>query len=268
MNTPTKNILESICIHKWNEVARQKEELPLSRLERAIRLQERPVISLKRALTASSSGIIAEFKRRSPSKGWIAPGADAASVATAYERAGAAAISCLTDEHFFGGGFSDFERARAAVSRVPLLRKDFIVDEYQLFQSRVMGADVVLLIAACLTREDARHLSALAHRLGMEVLLELHDETGLDYIQPDTDLVGINNRDLKTFSTDPSNALALARALPPGPVKIAESGITSPVTVQALRAGGFQGFLVGEHFMRSPDPGKTLEEFITRVNEP
>jgi indole-3-glycerol phosphate synthase len=259
------NILETICMTKWSQVARQKEEMPLHRLERAIALQQRPVLSFKRALERSPSGVIAEFKRRSPSRGWIHPGADAAAVTRGYERAGAAAVSCLTDAPFFGGGFPDFEKARAAVTRVPLLRKDFIVDEYQVYQSRVLGADVILLVAACLAREEARHLSDLAHRLGMEVLLELHDEDELDYIQPDTDAVGINNRDLKTFDTDTRRAATLARALPAGPVKVAESGISDPATVTALRAAGFRGFLVGEHFMRATDPGVALEEFIKRL---
>ena len=150
MEKTRENILETICIDKWNEVARQKEELPLARLQQAIRLQRRPVLSLKQALAASPTGIIAEFKRRSPSRGWIAPAADVTAITAAYQQAGAAAVSCLTDEHFFCGSLSDFEKARAVITRVPLLRKEFIVDEYQVYQSRVMGADAILLIAACL----------------------------------------------------------------------------------------------------------------------
>jgi indole-3-glycerol phosphate synthase len=259
------NILATICTNKREEVARQREELPLARLERVIRLQKRASLSLREALLRSRSGVIAEFKRRSPSKGWIRPEADAACVTLAYEAAGAAAISCLTDERFFGGGFADFERARAVVTRVPLRRKDFIVDEYQVFQSRVMGADVILLIAACLTREEARHLAGIARSLGMEVLLEIHEEGELDYVQPHADVVGINNRDLKTFSTDISRSSLLAREVPGDFLKVAESGLSRPETVIALREEGFRGFLAGECFMKAPDPGEAAREFIMQV---
>jgi indole-3-glycerol phosphate synthase len=265
MNAAGDNILETIRARKRDEVARQKEELPLARVERILRLQRRPALSLREALARSRSGVIAEFKRRSPSRGWIHPGADAALVTRAYEEAGAAAISCLTDEHFFGGGFADFENARAAVSRVPLLRKEFIVDEYQVHQSKVMGADAILLIAACLTREETRHFTRLAHALGMEVLLEIHDEDELDYIQPGTDVVGVNNRDLKTFTTDTARSSRLARAIPARHLKISESGLSRPETARALREEGFRGFLVGENFMKTGDPGAALRAFIEEV---
>ncbi|MDR2414380.1 MAG: indole-3-glycerol phosphate synthase TrpC [Odoribacteraceae bacterium] len=265
MNAPTGNILETILVNKWNEVARQKEELPLHRLERAIRLQPRQPLSLSAALLASPTGVIAEFKRRSPSRGWIAPAADVARVTAAYQDAGAAAISCLTDERFFAGGFTDFERARAVVTRVPLLRKDFIVDVYQVYQSRVLGADAILLIAACLTREETRELAALARKLGMETLLEIRDESELDYIAPGVEAVGVNSRDLRDFSTDVNRARELARCLPPGPVPVAESGIDSPATIRDLRAAGFRGFLVGEHLARATDPGQALEDLLAGV---
>ena len=265
MEKTRENILETICIDKWNEVARQKEGLPLARLQQAIRLQRRPVLSLKQALAASPTGIIAEFKRRSPSRGWIAPAADVTAITAAYQQAGAAAVSCLTDEHFFSGSLSDFEKARAVITRVPLLRKEFIVDEYQVYQSRVMGADAILLIAACLTREDTAHLSSLAHYLGMETLLEIHDPAEVDYILPDIAIVGVNNRALKTFTTDPLRAASLVATLPSGTLKIAESGITSPSSIATLRAAGFSGFLVGEYFMRAASPGDALQQFINSL---
>ncbi|MDR1414689.1 MAG: indole-3-glycerol phosphate synthase TrpC [Odoribacteraceae bacterium] len=256
------NILDRIRETKRAEIKRQKEEFPLSRLQRALSLQRRPTLSLREALAASPSGIIAEFKRRSPSRGWIHPGADVAHIARAYEEAGAAAISCLTDEEHFGGSIADFEKARDVVTRVPLLRKEFILDEYQVYQSKVMGADAILLIAACLTRDDARRLADMAHFFDMEVLLEIRDERELDYIQPNIDVVGVNNRDLANFQTDTTRSATLAAAIPPSRLKIAESGINDPRTIIDLRRAGFRGFLVGEYLMRERHPGQALEQLV------
>jgi indole-3-glycerol phosphate synthase len=259
------NILETICANKRLEVARQKEAVSIPFLEDMLQYQKREKVSFKQALAASDSGVIAEFKRRSPSKGWIHPDADVTDIVQAYEAAGATAISCLTDELFFGGGFRDFKKARAAVRRIPLLRKDFIVDEYQIYQSKAMGADLILLIAACLTQEETARFTHLAHEWNMEVLLEIHNEEELSYIQPDTDVVGINNRNLKTFETHIRHTIELADKIPDTFLKISESGLSDPQTVIDLRKQGFKGFLMGENFMKTSRPGETLKDFINQI---
>ncbi|MCL2598195.1 MAG: indole-3-glycerol phosphate synthase TrpC [Paludibacter sp.] len=284
------NILDKICRSKRLEIAWQKEAIPLSELKEAVipRLTRDPLketlpitrglrvkpamtsilkkVSFKEALIRSDSGIIAEFKRKSPSKGWIHPEADVASIVQSYEAAGAAAISCLTDEPFFGGNFEDFKKAREAISRIPLLRKDFILDEYQLYQSKAIGADVILLIAACLTAEEIVRFTSIAHNLDMEVLLEIHDESELSSVCPDADVIGINNRNLDTFVTDLRHSLDLVSRIPNNFVKISESGLSNPETVIKLRQAGFRGFLMGENFMKTSDPGGTLREFINQLN--
>ncbi|MDR0732661.1 MAG: indole-3-glycerol phosphate synthase TrpC [Dysgonamonadaceae bacterium] len=262
-----ENILQTICDNKRLEVARQKEAAAISFLDYIASFQKRGKVSFRQALAASASGVIAEFKRRSPSKGWIHADADVTGIVQDYEAAGAAAISCLTDEQFFGGGFKDFKKARAAISRIPLLRKDFIVDEYQIYQSKIMGADVILLIAACLTKDETVRFAALAHELDMEVLLEIHSEEELPYIHPLIDVVGVNNRNLKTFATDVRHTIELAAKIPDTFLKISESGLSDPQTVVDLRKKGFSGFLMGENFMKTNQPGKTLSEFIGKVNE-
>ena len=261
------HILDKICNSKRLEVAAQKEAIPLSTLETIMNYQFRESISFRCALENSASGIIAEFKRKSPSKGWIHPDADVSKIVKSYEAGGAAAISCLTDEPFFGGSFNDFQKAREIIKRIPLLRKDFIIDEYQIYQSKAMGADVILLIAACLTAEEIARFTDIAHELDMETLLEIHDESELTAICPDTDVIGINNRNLKTFVTEVSNSLYLADRIPSGFVKISESGLSFPETVIQLRQAGFSGFLMGENFMKTPEPGKTLKKFIKCVED-
>ena len=223
--------------------------------------------SLKQALLASETGIIAEFKRKSPSKGWIHADASPLEVVPAYAAAGAAALSILTDETYFGGSLDFIRQVRPLVD-LPILRKDFIIDPIQLVEARQAGADAVLLIAACLGRGDCAALTAEAHRLGLEVLLEIHGADELDYVTPDIDVVGVNNRHLGTFVTDVQTSFDLAPALRSmteegaGPVFISESGLGDPATVRALRAAGFRGFLMGEHFMRQPAPGTALAQFI------
>ncbi len=228
-----------------------------------------PKRSLKRALAESPSGIIAEFKRKSPSKGWIHADAFPEEVVPAYAKAGAAALSVLTDEEYFGGSLDFIRRVRPLVD-IPILRKDFIIDPYQLYQAREAGADAVLLIAACLSREACAALTAEAHRLGLEVLLEVHSPEELDYITPDVDVVGVNNRHLGSFVTDVKTSFELAPALnkilrsaqDDSRVFISESGISDPATVRALREVGYRGFLMGENFMKEPDPGAALATFI------
>ncbi|MDR0864478.1 MAG: indole-3-glycerol phosphate synthase TrpC [Candidatus Symbiothrix sp.] len=255
-------VLGKICANKRLEVARQKEAIPLSYLKNLISSQDHRTISFKQSLADSDSGIIAEFKRRSPSKGWIHPHAEIEEIVSGYEKAGASAISVLTDDPFFGGSFSDFKKARNILTKVPLLRKDFIVDEYQIYQSKMMGADVILLIAACLTPEEAARFAQIAHELELEVLLEIHRESELIYIQPAVDVVGINNRDLKTFVTDIQHTIDLAHKIPEEYLKISESGLSRVETVVNLRKEGFKGFLMGENFMKTNDPAQALNILI------
>ena len=261
------NILDTICRSKRLEIARQKEVISFTDFKKG--LQYKPAmtksVSFKEALANSNSGIIAEFKRKSPSKGWINQDADVVSIVQSYEAAGAAAISCLTDEPFFGGNFADFRKAREVIKHIPLLRKDFIIDEYQLYQSKIMGADVILLIAACLTAEEIARYTSIAHDLDMEVLLEIHEESELSSICPELDVIGINNRNLKTFVTDIQHSLDLVSRIPDSFLKISESGLSDPETVMQLRQAGFSGFLMGENFMKTNDPGEALREFIRKL---
>lgn len=218
-------------------------------------------ISLSQTLVQSPSGIIAEFKRRSPSKGEIHPLALPGEIVPAYEAAGAAACSVLTDTVYFGGSLNDLAVAREAAS-LPLLRKDFIVSEYQIDEARSYGADAILLIAAALTAKEIRRFTLHAHSLGLEVLFEIHNERELDKFCPEIDMVGVNNRDLATFVTDPALSLKAASALPSDTVKVAESGLTSIAEVEQLRQVGYSGFLIGETFMRHDHPGEALSAFL------
>lgn len=255
-----KDILEEIIAHKRVELERQKAAFSPDVLA-ANCSESRPRISMRDSLAASSSGIIAEFKRRSPSKGWIKEEGRADVVPPAYQAAGASALSILTDGQFFGGSLKDICMARPHV-QLPILRKDFIIDEYQLLQARVVGANAVLLIAAALTVEQCRTLAAKAHELELEVLLEIHSEPELDYVGDHIDMVGVNNRNLGTFHTDVENSFRLAERLPKELLLVSESGISHPETVRDLRAAGFRGFLIGENFMKTPDPGHALRTFI------
>ena len=255
------DILDEIIAHKQFEIEQQKaaihQELLINNCNAPM-----PRISMRACLSASPSGIIAEFKRRSPSKGWIKENAQADIIPPAYEAAGASALSILTDEKFFGGNLKDIRTVRSKV-QLPILRKDFIIDEYQLYQARIVGADAILLIAAALRKEQCRMLAAKAHELGLEVLLEIHSEQELEYIEDNIDTVGVNNRNLGTFHTDVENSFRLAEKLPKEILFVSESGISSPQTVRQLRAAGFRGFLIGENFMKAPQPGDALKEFIS-----
>ena len=258
------DILDDIVARKRRYIAMWARECPLAELERQL-TDTAPHRSLRRALVASPTGIIAEFKRRSPSRGWFNRSADPTQVAPAYERAGAAALSILADEPFFGGSVDDIRRARPLVS-IPVLCKDFILSRYQLVRARLVGADAVLLIAAVLTPGECRALTHEAHELGLEVLLEVHRREELDYVSDDVDVVGVNNRDLGTFHTDPARSLELADAFPGNVVRISESGLSSAADVVLLHRAGYSGFLIGESFMRSGDPGAALRTFIQSVD--
>lgn len=259
-----KDILEEIIAHKQVEIARQKAAISTELLMNNCN-EPMPRTSMRASLAASPSGIIAEFKRRSPSKGWIKEDAQADIIPPAYEAAGASALSILTDEEFFGGTLKDIRSARPRVG-LPILRKDFIIDEYQLYQARIVGADAVLLIAAALEKERCKSLAAKAHELELEVLLEIHSEQELEYVGEHTDMVGVNNRNLGTFHTDVENSFRLAEKLPKDMLLVSESGISRPDTVRQLRAAGFRGFLIGENFMKTPLPGEALKDFIAQLN--
>ena len=255
-----KDILSEIIANKRFEVDLQKQSISLEQLQNSLETTVKQR-SLKEALKSSSSGIIAEFKRRSPSKGWINRKAQAEDIVPGYANAGASAVSILTDEKFFGGNLKDIKDARPLID-IPILRKDFIVDEYQLYQAKIIGADAVLLIAAALKKDDLHALAAKAHELGLEVLLEIHSVEELKYINANMDVIGINNRNLGTFFTDVENSFRLAEQLPSDAVLVSESGISDPVTVKRLQKAGFKGFLIGENFMKTDNPELALKSFI------
>ena len=221
--------------------------------------------SLREALLQSDSGIIAEFKRRSPSKGWIKEEGRADIIPLSYQQNGAAALSILTDEHYFGGHDDFIRMARKSGVTLPILYKNFVVDEAQLYAAALCGASAVLLIAACLSKAECKRLLDKAHSLGLEVLLEMHSEPELEYAELEPDLCGINNRNLGSFVTDVENSFRLAELLPKDAVKVSESGISNPDTVKALRQAGFRGFLIGENFMKTANPGKALADFIGKL---
>ena len=244
-----KDILEQIIAHKREEVAVLYAKKP----------------SLREALLQSDTGIIAEFKRRSPSKGWIKEDGRADIIPLSYQQNGAAALSILTDEHFFGGHDDFIRQARQSGVTLPILYKNFVIDEAQLHAAALCGASAVLLIAACLSKQACAALMNKAHELGLEVLLEMHSEAELEYAELGPDLCGINNRNLGSFVTDVDNSFRLAERLPKDAVKVSESGISNPATVRALRQAGFRGFLIGETFMKTADPGLALNEFIAKL---
>jgi len=258
------NILDQIIADKRLEVEARRQAVPIE-LVSNLAIGLNPRRSMKQALFNSTTGIISEFKRQSPSKGCIHKDADIVSVVKAYETAGCTGISVLTDQHFFGGSILDFKEARAAVD-CPMLRKDFMIDPYQIYESKIIGADVVLLIAACLTMDEAYDLGELAHELGMEVLLEVHNEDELAYISRYTDIVGVNNRQLTSFKTDVQTSFDLITKIPPDKLRISESGLNDVSVVKALKVAGFNGFLMGEAFMKNDEPGKALSAFLDQLN--
>ncbi|RFS21086.1 indole-3-glycerol phosphate synthase TrpC [Chitinophaga silvatica] len=260
-----KNILAEIVAHKKIEVAARK----LERSEEVLRQSpafKRTALSLREFLqNPERTGIIAEFKRRSPSKGMINGNATVEEVTTAYARYGASGLSVLTDEKYFGGSSADLIAARG-VNQIPILRKDFVVDEYQILEAKAIGADVILLIAECLEADEVARLAAFAHNLGLEVLLEVHSEPQLEKITAHTHLVGVNNRDLITFKVDFNRSCELAPKIPDDKIKVAESGISDPAAIVTLKQAGFQGFLIGECFMKESNPAHAFEQFVTTMN--
>lgn len=258
-------ILEKIVAHKVKEVEERSALFPTKLLEQSIYFGA-PTVSMKTYLRRpDKSGIIAEFKRRSPSKGDINPYAKVEQVTIGYMQAGASGLSVLTDTHFFGGKSEDLREARK-FNFCPILRKDFIIDEYQIVEARAMGADVILLIAECLEAQQVKDLAAFAKTLDLEVLMEVHSAEQLEKLSPDVDIVGVNNRDLATFTVSIDTSIQLFDAIPNDFVKISESGISDPNTIVKLKEVGFQGFLIGEHFMKTSDPAKACRDFIKRIN--
>ncbi len=257
------NILEKIIAYKREEVAKRKAQRSIGELKASV-YYNRKTFSLKQfLLDENKTGIIAEFKRKSPSKGIINGSADVVKITKAYTEYGASCLSVLTDEEFFGGKDTDLLAAR--VNAIPILRKDFIIDEYQVAEAKALGADVILLIAACMTPERARELAVFARSLQLEVLLEIHDENELQHICNEVHLVGVNNRNLKTFAVDINTSIDLARKIPADKIKIAESGISNFETIGLLRQHGFNGFLIGENFMKTPDPGLAFKQFVKHL---
>jgi len=257
------NILDQIIAHKKTEVARRKEERSIADLEKE-RFFNRSTLSLKKSLLAErKTGIIAEFKRKSPSKGIINDRDSVEAVTRAYFGYGASGISVLTDLEFFGGSLDDLIAARD--NSIPLLRKDFMIDEYQVVEAKAFGADVILLIAACLTPGEVKSLSATAKGLGLEVLLELHDESELEHICDTVDLVGVNNRNLKDFKVDLEHSVRLAQKIDDKFIKVAESGINDVKNIHYLKEYGFRGFLIGEYFMKQPSPMMAFKEFTYQL---
>jgi indole-3-glycerol phosphate synthase len=244
-----KDILQEIIAHKRIELEALRAKKP----------------SLRQALLQSETGIIAEFKRRSPSKGWIKEEGRADTIPLSYQQNGATALSILTDEHYFGGHDDFIRMARQSGVSLPVLYKNFVIDEAQLYAAALCGASAVLLIAACLTKSECRLLIDKAHALGLEVLLEMHSEQELEYAELEPDMCGINNRNLGSFITDTEISFRLAELLPKEVVKVSESGISDPQTVRKLREAGFRGFLIGECFMKTADPGQALRNFISML---
>jgi indole-3-glycerol phosphate synthase len=258
-------ILDKIVVNKRRETDILKAATSIKDLEKS-RLFERKSISMSDYLIDKNrTGIIAEFKRKSPSLGIISPSSTVEHVTSGYFTGGASGVSILTDTRFFGGTNADIEGIREK-SSFPILRKDFIVDEFQVIESKSIGADIILLIAAILGTKEVKHYSELAHSLGMEVLLEIHEADELEKITSDIDIIGVNNRDLKTFSVDIENSKSIAAKIPGNMLKISESGISSPGIVKELKESGFNGFLIGEKFMTAVDPVSAFTEFAKKLS--
>ncbi|MBQ9223123.1 MAG: indole-3-glycerol phosphate synthase TrpC [Prevotella sp.] len=261
------DILETIIAHKRKELETFKQRRPEKSLCLAAEqyVENLPIVSMRESLLQSSTGIIAEYKRKSPSKGWFLKDDLSTVIPLSYQQHGASALSILTDEYFFGGSDVFIREARNSGVTLPILYKNFIIEEYQLYQAVLSGASAVLLIAAVLSKEECRRLMDRAHSLHLEVLLEMHSEEECSYADLEPDMCGINNRHLGTFVTDVETSFRLAECLPKDACLVSESGISDPQTVVALRRAGYRGFLMGEHFMRSATPGDSLQSFIDGV---
>ncbi|MEC7265306.1 MAG: indole-3-glycerol phosphate synthase TrpC [Bacteroidota bacterium] len=260
------NILDKIVADKRKEVDLKKSLITLPQLEASV-MMERTSVSLVAVLRKSNTGVIAEHKRRSPSKSVINQNLNVQDVAKGYADAGVCGMSILTDGKYFGGSLDDLVLARASVN-IPILRKEFIIDEYQIVEAKAYGADVILLIAAILSREEIKTLSELAKSLGLDVLLEVHNEEELQKsIMPSLDMLGVNNRNLKTFEVSLDTSKTLSEQIPDDFVKVSESGISTIGAIQELKEFGYQGFLIGENFMKTDDPGTSAKMFIDELKK-
>ncbi len=257
------NILDRIVLDKKREVAAKKVLVPMEILKK-MPLFSRKTYSLSQSLKIGS-GIIAEFKRRSPSKQLINQHSSVIDVVEGYEKAGVSGISVLADTKFFGGALDDLIQARNTVN-IPILRKEFIIDAYQIYEAKAYGADTILLIAAILSEEEISDFSVLANELGLEVLLEIHNEEELGKSDLENiDMIGVNNRNLKTFEVSLENSKKLSGLIPSDKVKVSESGISNIASINELKKYGFQGFLIGENFMKTEDPGKAAIDFLRKL---
>lgn len=254
------NILDTIIAKKKIEVENNKRNKNISALEKEILFRKETKSFKDFLLRKDKTGIIAEFKRKSPSKGIINDVSSVEEVVTDYAKYGASAISVLTDEEFFGGNIEHL--LKATIVDIPVLRKDFIIDEYQLIESKAYGADVILLIAACLSKKEVKNLATVAKNIGLNVLLEIHNEAELEHICDEVDVTGINNRDLKTFKVDLNHSIELCKKIPADMIKISESGIDDVKTILYLKENGFSGFLMGEKFMKEKNPGNAFRDFV------
>lgn len=257
-----KNILKVIAGTKREEVESMKRVISHGEMRKMAFASRRDVLDMKGSILSRRVSVIAEHKRRSPSKGEIAPMSSVSEIAGQYAANGAAAMSVLTDTPYFGGSLADLAVARATAPWLPILRKEFIIDEYQVYEARVVGADAILLIAAMIDPKTLLKLHDLAHQLDMQTLVEIHCREELESVPSDADMVGVNNRDLTSFNTDIGNSRELIDSLPSGAVKIAESGIKSPRDLKMLKDVGFDGFLIGEALMSAPEPGIRLADFV------
>lgn len=256
------NILDKIVLRKREEVAQAKQKVSVKALENMPNFNRTPYVFKDFLLAENRTGIIAEFKRRSPSKGMINGTAQAETVTQAYNSAGASALSVLTDTDFFGGSADDLFQARAA-NQIPILRKDFMIDEYQILEAKAWGADIILLIASILTPQEINAFGKLAQSLGLNVLLEVHNLEELERsISPNLNAIGVNNRNLGDFTVNIQTSFDLANQIPNEFLKISESAIDNPKVINELKAAGYHGFLIGENFMKTPDPGLAMKEFV------
>ena len=261
-----KDVLSEIIAHKKIEVEERKKHHSINDFCKKIEAKTYIVCSLKEALQNSPTGIISEFKRRSPSKGWINQTAEVDPIVFGYEAAGASALSVLTDENYFGGSDEDLKKAVSIVN-IPILRKEFIVDEFQIYEAKALGANAILLIASAISPQMCKHFTNVAVQLQLDVLLELHNENELAHISDENGIIGINNRNLGTFVTTVDKSFRMAELLPKNAVRVSESGISSPEIVRELRDAGYRGFLIGENFMKTDNPGGSLKKFIDGLKQ-
>lgn len=259
------NKLQEIVLEKRKQVEEDKRQFPVEMLAQSIYFSRKCASLKEYILRDDKSGIISEIKKKSPALGAINPEIKVETLAKGYTQAGASALSVLTDMKFFGGCNADLIAARENTS-IPVLRKDFVIDEYQVFEAKSIGANVILLIAAILTKEEIVRFTDLAHKLGMEVLFEVHSEQELEKIFDKVDVIGVNNRNLETMKIDIATSKSMAKLIPEGFIKISESGIEDPAVVLELKKLGYNGFLIGSYFMKHADPSKALAEFIRKIN--